>query len=373
MVIDLILQFLVRFGSVCHFLTDFTSHAVELAGMVIDLILQFLVRFGSVCYFLTNLSSYTVNLALLIFIYFFHSIQTSSLLFVPFFLCIQFFLLVIDLVLLTFVHIFNAVQTSSLLFVPFFLCIQFFLLVIDLVLLTFVHIFNAVQTSSLLFVPFFLCIQFFLLVIDLVLLTFVHIFNAVQTSSLLFVPFFLCIQFFLLVIDLVLLTFVHIFNAVQTAVMFVNLALQLFIAFFALRYFVYEVGTELAETFAKRLRTYLCAAQGKKDGAGEERGEDGALQRTAGRGLCASHRVIAVNELGAHYVAAARGVPYDFVDLIHTAYPFPCVYTSLVFGLRTEICPRPFFHPTPNRRYIYIYCKNSCLSVLPLYRQACRM
>ena len=238
MVIDLILQFLVRFGSVCHFLTDFTSHTVELAGMVIDLILQFLVRFGSVCYFLTNLSSYTVNLALLIFIYFFHSIQTS-------FMCIQFLLLVIDLFLLTFVHMFNSIQTS-------FMCIQFLLLVIDLLLLTFVHMFNAVQTI-------------------------------IPPSS---------------------------------------------------------IGGH--------------PAQGKKDGAGEERGEDGALQRTAGRGLCASHRVIAVNELGAHHVAAARGVPYDFVDLIHTAYPFPCVYTSLVFGLRTEICPRPFFHPTPNRRYIYI-------------------
>ena len=82
MVIDLTLQFLVRFGSVCHFLTDFTSHAVELAGMIIDLTLQFLVRFGSICHFLTDFTSHAVKLALLVFIYFFHSIQTDILFFI---------------------------------------------------------------------------------------------------------------------------------------------------------------------------------------------------------------------------------------------------------------------------------------------------
>ena len=38
--------------------------------------------------------------------------------------------------------------------------------------------------------------------------------------------------------------------------------------------------------------------------------------------LMAAHRVIAVNEFGAHHVAAARGVPYDFVDSVHLRFPF---------------------------------------------------
>ena len=72
-------------------------------------------------------------------------------------------------------------------------------------------------------------------------------------------------------------------------------------------------------------------AQGKKDGAGEERGEDGAFQRAAGLFLLTSAPplcVIAVNEFGAHHVAAARGVPYDFVNSVHLRFPFSVLTVS---------------------------------------------
>lgn len=88
-------------------------------------------------------------------------------------------------------------------------------------------------------------------------------------------------------------------------------------------------------------------------GAGQQCGGHEAFQFPSGD-PAAPCGMAAADEFGTHHIAVSGGVSYDFVDLIHTAYPFPCVYTSLVFGLRTEICPRPFFHPTPNRRYIYI-------------------
>ena len=76
----------------------------------------------------------------------------------------------------------------------------------------------------------------------------------------------------------------------------------------------------------RRSSSYLCAAQGEQDAAGEEGGEDGPFQRAAGPFLFTSAppRMAAANEFGPHHEAAAGGVPYHFVNLIHQRFSFLC-------------------------------------------------
>ena len=134
----------------------------------------------------------------------------------------------------------------------------------------------------------------------------------------------------------------------------VDLTLQILICIFSgrallvqlsLRYIIFFITTMAPKSRSGH------EAGGREDGAGQQRGGHEAFQFPSGD-PAAPCGMAAADEFGAHHIAVSSGVPHDFVDLIHNAFPFPCVYTSLVFGLRTEICPRPSFPLTPDRRYI---------------------